>query len=84
MTVMPEQQKVDETAESISLLTDKKISKKLEQSSTALVKEEEKEEDEDLMSSHIIINLNGFLKDYTPNYEENPVDAIKACRENRS
>jgi hypothetical protein len=42
------------------------------------------EENKDLMSSDIIINLNGFLKDYTPNSEENPVDAIKTCRENIS
>lgn len=41
MTVMPEQQKVDETVESTSLITDKKIPKKLEHSSTDLVKEEE-------------------------------------------
>lgn len=38
---MPEQQKVDETVESTSLITDKKIPKKLEHSSTDLVKEEE-------------------------------------------
>ena len=39
MTVMPEQQKVDDTIESISLTTDKKLSKKIENSSTALKKE---------------------------------------------
>jgi hypothetical protein len=38
--VMPEQQKVDETVESTSTIKDKKIPKKLEQSSTALEKEE--------------------------------------------
>ncbi|MGN6614756.1 MAG: hypothetical protein ACTHKC_06910 [Candidatus Nitrosocosmicus sp.] len=29
-----------------------------------------KEENKDLMSSHIIINLNGFLKDYATNSEK--------------
>ena len=38
---MPEQQKVDEKIESTSLTTDKKMQKKIEQSSTALEKEEE-------------------------------------------
>jgi hypothetical protein len=42
-----------------------------------------KEKDEDLMSSHIIINLNGFLKDYADS-EENPIDAIKFIRESIS
>lgn len=36
---MPEQQKVDETIESTSLTTNKKIPKKIENSSTALEKE---------------------------------------------
>ena len=40
---MPEQQKVDETVESTSLITDKKIPKKIENSSTALEKEERDE-----------------------------------------
>jgi hypothetical protein len=44
MTVMPEQQKVDETVESTSLITDKKLPKKIENSSTALEKEIEDEE----------------------------------------
>jgi hypothetical protein len=44
MTVMPEQQKVDDTIESTSLTTDKKLSKKIENSSTALEKEGEEEE----------------------------------------
>ncbi len=39
MTVMPEQQKVDDTIESTSLTTDKKLSKKVENSSTSLEKE---------------------------------------------
>ena len=40
-----------------------------------------KEENEDLMSSHIIININGFLKDCATNPEENLVDnVIKTCR----
>ena len=43
-----------------------------------------KKEDEDLISLDIIINLNGFLKDYATISEENPIDAIKACRENIS
>ena len=42
------------------------------------------EEDEDLTSLHIIINLKEFLKDYATISEENPVDAIKAYRENIS
>jgi hypothetical protein len=33
-------------------------------------KEEEEEENKDLMSSHIIINLNGFLNDYATNSEK--------------
>ena len=37
---MPEQQKVDETVESTSLITDKKITKKIESSSTSLEKED--------------------------------------------
>ena len=37
---MPEQQKVDETIESINITADKKIPKKIENSSTALEKEE--------------------------------------------
>jgi len=44
MTVMPEQQKVDDTIESTSLTTDKKLSKKIENSSTTLEKEGEEEE----------------------------------------
>jgi hypothetical protein len=44
MTVMPEQQKVDDTIESTSLTTDKKLSKKIENSSTALEKGGEEEE----------------------------------------
>ncbi len=44
MTVMPEQQKVDDTIESTSLTTDKKLSKKIENSSTALEKEVGEEE----------------------------------------
>ena len=40
---MPEQQKVDDTIESTSLTTDKKLSKKIENSSTALEKELEEE-----------------------------------------
>lgn len=43
MTVMPEQQKVDETVESTSLITDKKIPKKIENSSTSLEKEDGEE-----------------------------------------
>jgi hypothetical protein len=39
-----------------------------------------KEEIEDLMSLHIIINLNGFLKDYATNSEENQINATKTCR----
>jgi len=39
MTVMPEQQKVDDTIESTSLTTNKKLPKKVENSSTALEKE---------------------------------------------
>jgi hypothetical protein len=47
--------------------------------------EEEEEENKDLMSSHIIINLNGFLKDYDSISEENPIDdVIKFIRENIS
>ena len=41
---MPEQQKVDDTIESTSLTTDKKLSKKIENSSTALEKEVGEEE----------------------------------------
>lgn len=37
---MPEQQKVDETIESTSKTTDKKMPKKIEQSSTSLEKDE--------------------------------------------
>jgi hypothetical protein len=44
MTVMPEQQKVDETIESTSLRRDKKIPKKIENASTALEEEEEEKE----------------------------------------
>jgi hypothetical protein len=44
MTVMPEQQKVDETIESTSLITDKKMPKKIENSSTSLEKEIKEEE----------------------------------------
>ena len=40
MMVMPEQQKVDETIESTSKTTDKKMPKKIEQSSTSLEKDE--------------------------------------------
>ena len=36
-----------------------------------------------LLSANIITNLNGFLKDYSSDLEENPVDVIKdCCREN--
>ena len=37
---MPEQQKVDETIESTTKTTDKKMPKKIEQSSTSLEKDE--------------------------------------------
>ena len=37
-----------------------------------------KEEFEDRMSLHIIINLNGFLKDCATNSEVSPIDVIKA------
>jgi len=53
MMVMPEQQKVDETIESTNKTTDKKMTKKIEQSSTSLEKDEnytiasETENDED-------------------------------------
>ena len=53
MMVMPEQQKVDETIESTTTTTDKKMPKKIEQSSTSLEKDEnytidsESENDED-------------------------------------
>lgn len=42
MIVIPEQQKVDETVESTSLITDKKIQKKIESSSTSLEKDDGK------------------------------------------
>jgi hypothetical protein len=38
-----------------------------------------------LLSNNIITNLNGFLKDYSSDLEENPIDVIKDCgRENIS
>ena len=35
-------------------------------------------------SADIITNLNGLLKDYATDAEENPIDAIKFIRENIS
>ena len=56
---MPEQQKVDDTIESTSLTTDKKLSKKIENSSTALEKEVGEEENSvvetELDNSNIIL-----------------------------
>ena len=58
---MPEQQKVDETVESTTTIRDKKIPKKLEQSSTALEKDDEENlsigsennDDDDILQSDI-------------------------------
>jgi hypothetical protein len=57
---MPEQQKVDETVESTTTIRDKKIPKKLEQSSTALEKDDEENlsigsenNDDDILQSDI-------------------------------
>lgn len=57
---MPEQQKVDETVESTTTIRDKKIPKKLKQSSTALEKDDEENVpigseniDDDILQSEI-------------------------------
>lgn len=57
---MPEQQKVDETIESTTTIRDKKIPKKLKQSSTALEKDDEENlpigsenNDDDILQSEI-------------------------------
>lgn len=57
---MPEQQKVDETVESTTTIRDKKIPKKLKQSSTALEKDDEENlsigsenNDDDILQSEI-------------------------------
>ncbi len=59
MTVMPEQQKVDDTIESTSLTTNKKLPKKVENSSTALEKEVGEDENSavetELDNSNIIL-----------------------------
>ncbi len=33
---------------------------------------------------NIITNLNGYLKEHTTDFEENPIDVIKDCREDLS
>jgi hypothetical protein len=57
---MPEQQKVDETVESTTTIRDKKIPKKLKQSSTALEKDDEENlsidsenNDDDILQSDV-------------------------------
>ncbi len=60
MTVMPEQQKVDDTIESTSLTTNKKLPKKLENSSTAL--ENEVGEDENSAVETELDNSNIILE----------------------
>ena len=59
ITVMPEQQKVDDTIESTSLTTDKKLPKKVENSSTSLEKEVGEDENStvepELDNSNIIL-----------------------------
>jgi hypothetical protein len=68
MTVMPEQQKVDETVESTSLITDKKLPKKIENSSTALENEIGEEENSTVETE--LDNSNSILESDTEDVKE--------------
>lgn len=68
MTVMPEQQKVDETIESISSITDKKLPKKIENSSTALENEIGEEENSTVETE--LDNSNSILESDTEDVKE--------------
>ena len=65
---MPEQQKVDETVESISSITDKKLPKKIENSSTAL--ENEVGEEENSSEESELDNSNSILESDTEDVKE--------------
>lgn len=69
--VMPEQQKVDETVESTTTIRDKKIPKKIRQSSTALEKDDDEylslgseNNDDDILQSDV-----EDLKEIYPNFD---------------
>ena len=65
---MPEQQKVDETVESISSITDKKLPKKIENSSTALENETGEEENSTIETE--LDNSNSILESDTEDVKE--------------